>query len=476
MRGLIRLRCCRLRLLTATAMLAVAVWFEIPAAHVPAGVALATAWIVGFYRLRGDVGWTLAESSPIRNLFLSATTGHVLVALVAAFGCVAAGLNHWGRRESGKMYGLLAAAATIASLALVFWFGFGRAGDPANATWTLAIYAIAALAVAIRFNRRDVALVGSVLLLATLAQGIVFRWNPAWQLQQPWIVALLAHATLIGVGCIVLRFATIRIKTSSAVDAAGKVELLRAFANSALVTSIVAALWTIATCYSSSATTLSIHAVWLAGVWLILAALLESPVLFTASQIGLVLAIVCGVTALVERHAWYAAAHRPWLDPWFLEAQGIGLAAYCLALSAIRWEIDRRRRTKRRECRCSAARMAGNECRVIRFAVASCGSRRGDRRCCAPGGRGIVCGCPWRRARTFAHRSCRQAGRVADRAVRNRWDRPPSCGRSRRLAAVGGRGHRAVRTVAKVFQRLAANRPGAARDGRMPALGSALGK
>ena len=329
-------------LLTAIAMLVVAVWFGIPAAHVPAGVALETGWIVGFYRLRGDVGWTLAETSAIRNLFLSVTTGHVLVALVAAFGLVAAGLNHWGRRESGKMYALLAAAATIASLALVFWFGFGRAGDPADATWTLAIYAIAAIAVAIRFDRRDAALVGSVLLIATLAQGIVFRWNPTWQLQQPWIVALLSHATLIGVGCIALRYATIRIKTSSAVDAADQLELLRVFVFSALVTSIVAALWTVATCYSSSATTLSIHAAWLAGVWLILAGLLASPVLFTAAQIDLALAIACGVTALVERHPWYTAARHPWLDPWFLEAQGIGLAAYCLVWSAIRWGIDRR--------------------------------------------------------------------------------------------------------------------------------------
>ena len=114
------------------------------------------------------------------------------------------------------------------------------------------------------------------------------------------------------------------------------------FVNSALVTSIVAALWTIATCYSSTATTLSVHAAWLAGVWLMLATLLQSPVLFTAAQIGLVLAIACGVTALVERQAWYSAAQHPWLDPWFLEAQGIGLAAYCLVLSAIRWGIDRR--------------------------------------------------------------------------------------------------------------------------------------
>jgi hypothetical protein len=330
-------------LVAAVVMLAVAVWFEIPVAHIPAGVSLAAAWIVGFYLVRGDVGWTLADSSPIRSLLLSATTGHVLVALVVAFGAVAAGLRRLGRGEFGKMYVLLAAAATIASLALVLWFGFGRSGDPTNATWTLAIYAVAALVGAVLFNVRYAALVGSVLLLATLAQGVVFRWNPAWQLQQPWIVALLAHATLIGLAGALLRYLAIRITTPSLLDAARRVELLQVFDYSALVTSIAAAFWTIATCYGASATTLSIHAVWLAGVWLILAALLESPLLFTASQIGLILAIVCGVTALIERQPWYAAIRHPWLDPWFLEAQGIGLAAYCLVLSAIRWGIDRRR-------------------------------------------------------------------------------------------------------------------------------------
>ena len=239
------------------------------------------------------------------------------------------------------MYALVAAATAIASLALVLWFGFARSGDPANATWTLAIYALAALVLAILLNRADAARIGSALLLAALGQGIVFRWNPSWHLQQPWIVALLAHATLIGLGCAVLRIVATKTLAASAFTAARRAEVLRLLAFSALVTSLAAAVWIIATCHSTSATTLSIELAWLAVAWLILAALAESPALFTAAQVGIVLAILCGVTAAVEPRAWYTSARHPWLDPWFLEAQGIGLAAYCLVLNAVRWGIGR---------------------------------------------------------------------------------------------------------------------------------------
>jgi hypothetical protein len=330
-------------LVTAAAMLVVANSFAISAAHVPAGVSCAAVWIVGFYLVRGDVAWTITGPSPMRNLFLSAATGNLLLALVAAFGAIAAGLWHFGRSEASKMYAILAAAATIVSLALVLWFGWGRPGDPANATWTLAVYAVAALIGAVLFNRRDVALAGSIVLLATIAQGVVFRWNSSWQLQQPWIVGLLAHATLIGLGCVLLRYVTLRIKTASMFEAAFRMETVQVFAYSALVTSMAAAIWTIITCLSASMTTLAVHAAWLAGVWLILAALFESPQLFTASQAAFVVADFCVVTALAERRPWYAQIRHPWLDPWFLEAQGIGVAAYCLVLSIVRRGIERMR-------------------------------------------------------------------------------------------------------------------------------------
>ena len=43
--------------------------------------------------------------------------------------------------------------------------------------------------------------VGSVLLLGAVVQGIVYRFNPQWGLQQPWIMAFLMHATAISLAC-----------------------------------------------------------------------------------------------------------------------------------------------------------------------------------------------------------------------------------------------------------------------------------
>ena len=80
-------------------------------------------------------------------------------------------------------------ATAAASLALVVWFGFGRDGDPASTTWTLAIYAAAAIAAGVLLSRPDVTRIGSAILLATLVQGIVYRFQARWQLEHPWIVA-----------------------------------------------------------------------------------------------------------------------------------------------------------------------------------------------------------------------------------------------------------------------------------------------
>jgi hypothetical protein len=86
----------------------------------------------------------------------------------------------------------------------------------------------------------------------------------------------------------------------------------------------------------ASATALAVHFAWLAGVWLVLSAVARWPVLGIASQVALVMAIVCGVTAAVETSDWFIVARHPWIAPWFLEAQGIALAGYCLAMQLVR--------------------------------------------------------------------------------------------------------------------------------------------
>jgi hypothetical protein len=328
-------------IVTAVVMIAVALWFGIPAAHVPAGAAIAVVVLVGFYLLTGKLAWTLGESTPIKNALLSATSGHVLVPLVALFGGLAWWLRRLGRREDGTMYGLVAAVVAAASLGLVMWFGFARVYDPAGATWTLSIYAVAALVAAVALNRTDAAGVGSALLFAAFVQAIVYRFNPAWQLQQPWIVALLAHATLVALGCVALAIVAGKLGEPSPAVAAHRLAIIRTLAFSAVVASVAAAMWIIATTQATSAGGLAVQLAWLGGVWLVLAALAVSPGLFSAAQVVMVLAILCGVTAAVKTRAWYAVSPHPWLDPWFLEAQAIALAAYCLVLTAIRWAIAR---------------------------------------------------------------------------------------------------------------------------------------
>ncbi len=320
---------------------AVALWFRIPAAHVPAGAALASAWLVAFHLLWGNVGWTLDVYEPMAHALVSAASGHALLPLVGLLGGLAGLMWRLGRRDDGRMIALVAGAAAVASLALVMWFGLARAGDPEGAIWTLAIYTLALLIGAVALDRPAattgnslrlaVAWTGMALLLVTLVQAIVYRFGPVWQLERPWTMALLAHATIVTIGFGALR----------PLPATRHTALRQALSRSALATSLAAAAVIGLTSVSTHASTLAVDLGWLSVVWLALATLAGWSGLFTASQAALVLTIVCGVTAAVETRPWYAAAAHPWLDPWFLEAQGIALALYCLVRGGVRWTFER---------------------------------------------------------------------------------------------------------------------------------------
>ena len=287
------------------------------------------------------MSWANTNSSTLKHILLSATTSYVLLPVSVVYACIAWWLQRIERRESSSMYWLVTAAAAAVSLGLAMWFGFGRAGDPQNITWLLAIYAAGALA-GIVLRRADVTRVGSALLLAALVQCIVFRYGAVWQLAQPWVTALLTHATFAGVLCSLLSPQLAgRLRTPSAIGAAQLGDVRRMLALSSVVTSFAAAGWTLATAADASPSVLAIHAGWLAAIWVLLAILQNSAVVFTASQIAVVLAIVFGATAAVERFEWYAAARRPWLDPWYLELVGTALAGFCLLMIAIRWFVSR---------------------------------------------------------------------------------------------------------------------------------------
>ena len=328
-------------LVLAAMMVTVAVGFGIPAAHIPAAAAIALLWLVGFHLIRGDIGWRLADSALIKNAILSAASGHALVPLVAMFSLLAGWLRRLGRHGDARMFGLAAAATAFVSLSLVLWFGFGRLGDPTGTTWTLAIYAVAAVTGSFVLGKPVVALVTSALLFATLAQAIVYRFNPEWQLAQPWITALLAHATIVVIGCFVFGSLARRRQLTSALSTARRANVLRSFAFTAQVTSLAAAVWIVVTIQTTSPANAGPNLAWLAAVWVLVSVLAASPVMFTAAQVALVFAILCGVTAAVAPHDWYITAQHPWLDPWFLEVQGIALVTYCFLYGAVRRIVAR---------------------------------------------------------------------------------------------------------------------------------------
>lgn len=304
----------------------VAFWFGIPAALLPAGLALAGAWLVAFHLVRGNVGWHLAEYLPLTRALVSVSSGHALVPLVGLFGAGSWVLSRAGRRDDSHMVSLVAAATAVVSLGLVLWFGFGRPGDPAGATWTLAIYALATLAAAWRVDKPLLAGGGAALLLLALVQAVVFRLHDAVDLDRPRVVALLTHATLMVAGYVVTRQRPRR-----------HAQLSTVLGWWAAVSSGAAAGLLAALSLQTSATVMAICLVWLAAVWLALAVLSGWVALFTASQVVVLLAIFSGVTAAVENHAWYADAQYPWLDPWFLATQGVAKAIYCLVCGAVRW-------------------------------------------------------------------------------------------------------------------------------------------
>jgi hypothetical protein len=102
------------------------------------------------------------------------------------------------------------------------------------------------------------------------------------------------------------------------------------------VSPVAAAGLLVAVTPTSAAATLAQYTAWLAGLWLVLALLTGWAVVFTGAQVAAVLAVFAGVLAGVGARDWYVAARHPWLDPWFLQAQGLALAGFCLVLGVVR--------------------------------------------------------------------------------------------------------------------------------------------
>ena len=184
------------------ALASLALLFEIPAAHLPAGLCLTIAYLLGFHLVGERVVWLSNSATELVRAVLSATSGTGLVPLVAVLVATATWLTKRGKHPHGAMYAVVSGLVAAFSLGLVSCYGLGHADDH-GATWVYAIYAAGAFVVAGVVNQSMATWLGSGLLLLALVQGTVYRFGPGRHLgdaPQAWQLAFMLHATIATIG------------------------------------------------------------------------------------------------------------------------------------------------------------------------------------------------------------------------------------------------------------------------------------
>ncbi|WP_435015630.1 hypothetical protein TA3x_003174 [Tundrisphaera sp. TA3] len=337
-------------LLDFAVLTAIAFAFRVPAAHVLAGACLSLAYLVGWAIASGRMGWSGITSAEAARVLLSAGGGTALMPFVLTFGVVAAAGTRAGRRHDAQAFGLVAALAALASLALVTWHGFGRAGDPEGATWVYLGHALIAGASALWLARtpalaRGLAGAGSALLLASLMQGLTFGGFPI-RPHLPVIVALLGHAALAVLAGLLLtpggrRAPGVEGEEPAPIRPAGRI-FGPILDGSALLSSVAAAAVLILVGEHSFRRVVAADAAWLSAVWVALAFRFASPALFGMGQAALAGAVVFAVPALVETFPWLGQARPRRADPGMILKQAVALGLYCLAWIGARVALRRR--------------------------------------------------------------------------------------------------------------------------------------
>lgn len=328
---------------------AVALAFELSAAHLLAGVALALAYLVFVHLMRGELTWRDVSSQATTHALLSATSGNALTALALFYGIAAALWRRVRRTHDALYYAIVAAAAAVASLALVSLYGFRVAGDPYGATWIYAFYAIAAFACSlaplprglaaqprVRRIRQAAAFVGAAIFALAMIQGVVYRPSDSNPWSAPWTTAAVLHGLAL---CALAALATAlhnRRAMDTADDNASTTEARDALLLSGLISSAVATLLVLFDLRTVTPLDGAIHLSLLAITWLLAARLWRAPVLFDAFQAAIFAASTLAVAEFASHQDWYATTSKPWLDPRMLQMLGCAFAAICLAFTAAR--------------------------------------------------------------------------------------------------------------------------------------------
>ena len=326
----------------------VAIAYQLPAAHLLAGVAVSVGTLITLHVLRGDLAWRDGSTTTTLRALCSAVSGNALVGLAVIYALAALGWRWLGRQWDALYYFISAALIGVASLVLVTVFGFRTIGDPNGATWTYTLYTFGALAGSIavaraesqlsaRLQRLPSLLAWSAAALAALAlvQGMVYRPVPPAGLISPWSSTAIAYGLAMLVATLMVRLPGLQCGP-----------VAKTLERAALAASLVAALLIARDTFGWGVPRVDpfvcgMHAALLSVLWFSLAYVRASAVLFSAGQAALFAAATLGGIVLTSRQDWWWTATRVWPDPRLWQNLGCIGAVLCIAWTLLRTAVDR---------------------------------------------------------------------------------------------------------------------------------------
>ena len=295
-------------------MAAIAVAFELPAAHLPAGLCLMLAYLLGFHLASGSLTWNGGGNQTIESIF-AGNSATALIPYFVLLMAVAQWLFSIKRTEDARFVAAVAAISAIFSLALVAHFAYFTDAGFSAAAWVFGVYTVAAMAAAWRFNASRAAYAGWILLLCAAQQ---------WCAE--WMPALLIVSTVAGIATILCANFGGKLK-----EAFGASSRVAAGAGSTVALVLLGMRLSMQNCDYAAWRLL-----WIASIWAAVAIVSQSTAGFAAFQAAITGAAMLAVTGRLSSSHWGP------FDPRTLQAYGIATAFLCLIWSALRLTGARR--------------------------------------------------------------------------------------------------------------------------------------
>ncbi len=304
---------------------ALAVFLELPIAHLIAASCLGLAYLVAFHVLVGRIPWENLRVMSLLEVCLSVASGQAWAGAFVLFIAASEWLSRRKRKRDAGYY--LIAAGVLATLSLVLVTLFGKLAGEYHALWAVyGVYALGAFWIAWRRGLASLAWVGSGLFVVALADGFAQPLG----LSFPWQTAWFAHATICAVAAIVT----------------SRDRRLRILSEPLNVSSMIALVLGVVSLFQANQweqTAMQAQRVfWIAGTLLVLLWLNRRRLLVNAFQIAFVCALVLTVKAALQQFEWYSYLPHAFLHPTALQIQGTVLTLFVLAFIALRVVVRRR--------------------------------------------------------------------------------------------------------------------------------------